>query len=55
MIVGVNCVEPVITVAVDVAIQPEVFVTSTVYEPAAIALYVAIVAPLINPVAFDHF
>ena len=38
VIVGVACVVPVITVATEVALQPDAFVTSTVYDPAAVAL-----------------
>ena len=38
VIVGIVCVVPVITVATEVAVQPDAFVTSTVYEPAAVAL-----------------
>ena len=33
----------VIVVAAEVALQPAVFVTSTIYDPAAVAVYVAAV------------
>ena len=54
MIVGVACVVPVITVGTEIALQPEAFVTSTVYEPAAIAVYVEFVAKLIAAAPLNH-
>ena len=54
VIVGVACVVPLITVAVDTALHPEAFVTSTVYEPEATALWVAFVALAIAAASLNH-
>ena len=44
----------VMVVAAEVAEQLLVFVTFTVYAPAAVTLYVTLVAPEIIPALFDH-
>ena len=50
--VAVGVALTVTAVAAEVALQPEAFVTSTVYEPAVVALYVAAVPTCVVP--FNH-
>ena len=55
MIVAVGRAFTVTTVAVLVAEHVEVFVTTTVYDPLAFAVYDEVVAPLIATALLNHW